>query len=89
MDRPFRFVISTALVGSLAISAAYAQPLGDCAAWRAVFVSVDGDVEIRATQTSPWTPADQGMVICRGYTVRVNEFGRAAVRFPELSMLRL
>jgi tetratricopeptide (TPR) repeat protein len=56
---------------------------------QAVFVSVDGDVEVRPGEGRAWIPATQGSAVCAGYSVRINEFGRAALQLPDKTVFRL
>lgn len=76
-------------VASLASSASHAQAGRACEIAQAVLVSVDGDVEVRAGEGRAWVRATQGSEVCAGHTVRINEFGRAALQLPDKTVLRL
>lgn len=87
LDARIRAMPTWLLLLSLLLGAELAAQ--ECAQWRAVFESVEGAVELRATEQSAWQPARPGTVACDGALVRVGSFGRATLRLPDNSLLKL
>ncbi len=76
----------TALVGLLPCLSV-AQP--PCDETLAEVVSVEGVLELRRSETATWQSATPGEGICPGDLVRVGPYGRAALRLPSETVLRL
>jgi len=57
--------------------------------WNARLISVEGDVEIRRSGRTDWSPAKLDDVLCIGDAVRTREYGRAAVQLPDETITRL
>jgi tetratricopeptide (TPR) repeat protein len=76
-------------LASLLTSVASAEDARQCAEWKAVIVSAVGNVEVRSGVAAAWQPARQDATLCSGDTVRVNDFGRAALRFRDGTLVRL
>ena len=74
------------LIGLLLCTAAYA---GDCDEWVAKVVSVQGDVQVKKTGTTQWTPARLNNTFCPGDMLRVRQKSRAAVVLSNESVVRL
>jgi predicted Zn-dependent protease len=80
-----------ALVALLALGVAHAQPGSPqtCDGWQAEISSVEGTVEVQRANRDEWRVAAAGEAVCMGDSVRVQAFGRATVRLPDQSVLRL
>ena len=74
---------------SLGLLSAAAQAAPSCEEWHAELLVVEGDVEVQRGQASGWARAVEGDLLCMGDTIRVNDYGRAAVVLPDESLLRL
>jgi len=61
----------------------------DCDPWAAKLVAIEGTVELRASDAAAWTPAGAEALLCPGASVRVGEYGRAAVMLQDNTLLRL
>ena len=61
----------------------------DCDPWAAKLVSIEGTVELRASDAAAWTSASADALLCPGASVRVGEYGRAAVMLQDNTLLRL
>ena len=95
--RPFRaFAAGRRLLSTFALFAIVgyaseprAQTAPACTPEMARLTSVQGDVEIRLTETQPWRPAGLDDTLCIGATIRVGTYSRAALVFTDDSTLRL
>ena len=71
-----------------AVLAPNAQAQAQCAEVLAQVVSVQGKVEIRRGNAG-WTAVERNAPLCRGDTIRVQQYGRAGVRLNNETLLRL
>ncbi|MBN1240310.1 MAG: FecR domain-containing protein, partial [Gammaproteobacteria bacterium] len=72
----------------LALNLPFAASAGrSCEEWHAELVSVEGRVEIRTS--GGWAPLSSGDRVCTGDSIRVKSYGRAALRLPDKTVLRL
>lgn len=65
-----------------------ARAQAPCEVVLAHVVSVQGRVEVRRGSAA-WSPVERDAPLCRGDTIRVHPFGRAALRLSNETMLRL
>ena len=57
--------------------------------WSARLISVEGNVEIRRSGRTDWSPAKLNDVLCIGDALRSGQYGRAAVQLPDETLTRL
>lgn len=60
-----------------------------CAEPAAKVLSAEGPLEVRYDAVPQWQPIDIGQTLCPGDMVRVGRYGRAALRLPDQTVLRL
>lgn len=77
---------TTVLLWAAFVSGAHAQ--AQCAEVLAQVVSVQGKVEIRRGNAD-WVAVERNAPLCRGDTIRVQQYGRAGVRLNNETLLRL
>lgn len=76
-----------ALLGLLS-AAASAGPTGrSCDTWHAEVLAAEGHVELLSG--NDWKPLRAGNRVCRGDSIRVRAYSRAAIRLPDKTVLRL
>ena len=60
-----------------------------CQPWVGQLVSRQGAIEVRKMGQSQWQPARLNDTFCPGDSIRIGQLGRAAVRLPNDTLLRL
>ena len=80
------FLLPAAL---LWLMASPAQAASRCEPWAAQLASVQGRVEAKQAGAARWEPVATGAILCPGDSLRVAEFGRAALLMPGDTLLRL
>jgi Flp pilus assembly protein TadD len=74
------------LATGLLMATAHAQ---ECTAPVARVVSVEGAVEVKRSRGDTWAPAFSDVSLCAGDALRVGARGRAALRLPNQTLLRV
>ena len=62
---------------------------GACTPAMARIVSLQGNVQLRSSESEPWTQAALGDQLCVDHWIRVGPFSRAALALPNDSVLRV